>query len=116
MKKKILIISGIVIAVICIAVIVALICQPGDSEGYEGVLENNELEENKQNAPIVPPDGSAITNNTEKEETNPIPDIKEPQVTVNPNDKSEIDVEEMTRNPEAEVVGGEIEYGTKEDE
>ena len=75
MKKKILIISGIVIAVICIAVIVALICQPGDSEGYEGVLENNELEENKQNAPILTPDGSTITNNTEKEETNPIPDI-----------------------------------------
>lgn len=116
MKKKILIISGIVLALISVAVIVVLICQPGDSEGYEGVLENNELEENKQNAPIVPPDGSTITDNTNKDETDSIPDIKEPQVTVSPNDKNEIDVGEMTRNPEAEVVGGEIEYGTKEDE
>lgn len=116
MKKKIIIISGIVLVLICCAIIVALVCQSNDSDGYEGVLENNELEENKQNAPIVPPDGSTVTKDTNKEETDLIPEIKEPQVTVSPTDKNEIDVGEMTRNPEAEVVGGEIEYGTKEDE
>ena len=116
MKKKIIIISGILVVLICIVVAVIFICNSNKNDELNGVLDNNELEENKQNVPIVPPDGSTITNTPNENASDSIPEIKEPQVNVTPTDKNEIDVGEMTRNPEAEVVGGEVEYDTKENE
>ena len=47
-------------------------------------------------------------------EAETIPAIKEDPKLPDVQGKPIIDVEEMTRNPEAEVVGSEIEYGTKE--
>ena len=74
-------------------------------------IEDARNEEIKQNTNET--DGNEESENTSGDLTD-IPSIKEdpslPDVQGQPN----IDVGEMTRNPEAEVVGSEIEYGTKE--
>ena len=74
-------------------------------------IEDARNEEIKQNTDET--DGNEESENTSGDLTD-IPSIKEdpslPDVQGQPN----IDVGEMTRNPEAEVVGSEIEYGTKE--
>ena len=89
-----------------------------------GIVKNNhsaEDEKQKIEEALNERDNQNTENtdtNRESENTNgdltDIPSIKDdpslPDVQGQPN----IDVGEMTRNPEAEVVGSEIEYGTKE--
>lgn len=111
--------ANIICTVICIIITLALV-----GLAVFGIVKNNinndennqkiedvRNEENKQNTNET--DGNEERENTSGDLTD-IPSIKEdpslPDVQGQPN----IDVGEMTRNPEAEVVGSEIEYGTKE--
>ena len=111
--------TNIICTVVCIVVTLALV-----GLAVFGVVKNNinndennqkiedaRNEEIKQNTDET--DGNEESENTSGDLTD-IPSIKEdpslPDVQGQPN----IDVGEMTRNPEAEVVGSEIEYGTKE--
>lgn len=111
--------ANIICTVVCIVVTLALV-----GLAVFGIVKNNinndennqkiedaRNEENKQNTNET--DGNEERENTSGDLTD-IPSIKEdpslPDVQGQPN----IDVGEMTRNPEAEVVGSEIEYGTKE--
>ena len=111
--------ANIICTVICIVITLALV-----GLAVFGILKNNinndennqkiedaRNEEIKQNTDET--DGNEESENTSGDFTD-IPSIKEdpslPDVQGQPN----IDVGEMTRNPEAEVVGSEIEYGTKE--
>lgn len=111
--------ANIICTVICIVITLALV-----GLAVFGVVKNNinndennqkiedaRNEEIKQNTDET--DGNEESENTSGDLTD-IPSIKEdpslPDVQGQPN----IDVGEMMRNPEAEVVGSEIEYGTKE--
>lgn len=111
--------ANIICTVICIVITLALV-----GLAIFGIVKNNinndennqkiedaRNEEIKQNTDET--DGNEESENTSGDLTD-IPSIKEdpslPDVQGQPN----IDVGEMTRNPEAEVVGSEIEYGTKE--
>ena len=111
--------ANIICTVICIVITLALV-----GLAVFGIVKNNinndennqkiedaRNEEIKQNTDET--DGNEESENTSGDLTD-IPSIKEdpslPDVQGQPN----IDVGEMTRNPEAEVVGSEIEYGTKE--
>ena len=111
--------ANIICTVICIVITLALV-----GLAVFGIVKNNinndennqkiedaRNEEIKQNTDEA--DGNEESENTSGDLTD-IPSIKEdpslPDVQGQPN----IDVGEMTRNPEAEVVGSEIEYGTKE--
>ena len=111
--------ANIICTVICIIITLALV-----GLAVFGIVKNNinndennqkiedaRNEEIKQNTDET--DGNEESENTSGDLTD-IPSIKEdpslPDVQGQPN----IDVGEMTRNPEAEVVGSEIEYGTKE--
>lgn len=111
--------ANIICTVICIVITLALV-----GLAVFGIVKNNinndennqkiedaRNEEIKQNTDET--DGNKESENTSGDLTD-IPSIKEdpslPDVQGQPN----IDVGEMTRNPEAEVVGSEIEYGTKE--
>ena len=111
--------ANIICTVICIIITLALV-----GLAIFGIVKNNinndennqkiedaRNEEIKQNTDET--DGNKESENTSGDLTD-IPSIKEdpslPDVQGQPN----IDVGEMTRNPEAEVVGSEIEYGTKE--
>ena len=82
-----------------------------NNDDYNQKIEDARNEEIKQNTDET--DGNEESENTSGDLTD-IPSIKDdpslPDVQGQPN----IDVGEMTRNPEAEVVGSEIEYGTKE--
>jgi len=111
--------ANIICTVICIVITLAVV-----GLAVFGIVKNNinndennqkiedaRNEEIKQNTDET--DGNEESENTSGDLTD-IPSIKEdpslPDVQGQPN----IDVGEMTRNPEAEVVGSEIEYGTKE--
>lgn len=111
--------ANIICTVICIVITLALV-----GLAVFGIVKNNinndennqkiedaRNEEIKQNTNET--DGNEESENTSGDLTD-IPSIKEdpslPDVQGQPN----IDVGEMTRNPEAEVVGSKIEYGTKE--
>lgn len=111
--------ANIICMVLCIVVTLALV-----GGAVVGVLNNSTNNEGKN------PNTVEISNDSNKQNTNEtddnkesestnsnltdIPSIREdpelPDVQGEPN----IDVGEMTRNPEAEVVDSEIEYGTKE--
>ena len=111
--------ANIICTVICIIITLALV-----GLAIFGIVKNNhtaEDEKQKIEEALNERDNQNTENtdtNRESENTNgdltDIPSIKDdpslPDVQGQPN----IDVGEMTRNPEAEVVGSEIEYGTKE--
>lgn len=111
--------ANIICTVICIIITLALV-----GLAIFGIVKNNhsaEDEKQKIEEALNERDNQNTENtdtNRESENTNgdltDIPSIKDdpslPGVQGQPN----IDVGEMTRNPEAEVVGSEIEYGTKE--
>ena len=111
--------ANIICTVTCIIITLALV-----GLAIFGIVKNNnsaEDEKQKIEEALNERDNQNTENtdtNRESENTNgdltDIPSIKDdpslPDVQGQPN----IDVGEMTRNPEAEVVGSEIEYGTKE--
>ena len=111
--------ANIICTVICIVVALALVGlaifgivkSNTNNDKNSQKIEDARNEENKQN--INETDGNKESEDTSGVLTD-IPPIKKdpslPDVQGQPN----IDVGEMTRNPEAEVVGSEIEYGTKE--
>ena len=111
--------ANIICTVICIVITLALVGLAvfGIVKNNINNDENNQKIEDARNEEIKPntneTDGNEESENTSGDLTD-IPSIKEdpslPDVQGQPN----IDVGEMTRNPEAEVVGSEIEYGTKE--
>ena len=111
--------ANIICTVICIVITLALV-----GLAVFGIVKNN-INNDENNQKIEDARNEEIKQNTDKTDGNEesentsgdltdIPSIKEdpslPDVQGQPN----IDVGEMTRNPEAEVVGSEIEYGTKE--
>ena len=111
--------ANIICTVICIVITLALVGLAvfGIVKNNINNDENNQKIEDARNEEIkqntIETDGNEESENTSGDFTD-IPSIKEdpslPDVQGQPN----IDVGEMTRNPEAEVVGSEIEYGTKE--
>ena len=111
--------ANIICTVICIVITLALV-----GLAVFGIVKNN-INNDENNQKIEDARNEEIKQNTDETDGNEerentsgdltdIPSIKEdpslPDVQGQPN----IDVGEMTRNPEAEVVGSEIEYGTKE--
>ena len=68
----------------------------------QGSADNSEIDD----IPNITTDG--------KTPENTVPSIKEDPELPDVQGQPSIDVGEMTKNPEAEVVGSEIEYGTKE--
>ena len=110
--------ANIICTVICIIITLALVGlaifgivkNNINNDDYNQKIEDARNEENKQNTNET--EGNKESENKSEDLTD-IPSIKDdpslPDVQGQPN----IDVGEMTRNPEAEVVGSEIEYGTK---
>jgi hypothetical protein len=111
--------ANIICTVICIVITLALVGlaifgivkNNINNDEYNQKIEDARNEENKQNP-------NQTDENKESENTNgdltDIPSIKDDPSLPDVQGKPTIDVGEMTRNPEAEVVGSEIEYGTKE--
>lgn len=111
--------ANIICTAICIVVTLALV-----GLAVFGVVKNNinndennqkiedaRNEENKQNTNET--DGNKESGNTSGDLTD-IPSIKEDPSLSDVQGQPNIDVSEMTRNPEAEVVDSKIEYDTKE--
>ena len=110
---------NIICTLICIIITLALV-----GLAIFGIVKNNhstEDEKQKIEDALNERDNQNAENtdaNKESENTNgdltDIPSIKEDPKLPDVQGQPSIDVGEMTRNPEAEVVGSEIEYGTKE--
>ena len=109
---------NIICAVICIVVTLALV-----GGAVVGVLSNSNNEGNNPNTEETPSnDNNQNTNETndnkESESTDgdltDIPSIREDPKLPDVQGQPSIDVGEMTKNPEAEVVGSKVEHGTKE--
>ena len=110
--------ANIICTVICIVITLALV-----GGAIIGVVSNNDNEpHNSKNEGVTSDDKDQGTDETDEtkesentgENLTDIPSIRDdpklPDVQGQPN----IDVGEMTKNPEAEVVGSKVEYGTKE--
>ena len=111
--------ANIICTVICIVVALALVGlaifgivkSNTNNDKNSQKIEDARNEENKQN--INETDGNKESEDTSGVLTD-IPPIKKDPSLPDEQGQPNIDVGEMTRNPEAEVVGSEIEYGTKE--
>lgn len=114
--------ANIICWVICIVITLALvglavfgIVQNHNEREREKAL--NEYEQAQQENNDHHNDETNTGEPDETDEKTPdetIPGIKEDPTIPDVEGQPNIDVGEMTRNPEAEVVGSEIEYGTKE--
>ena len=112
--------ANIICTVICIVITLAIV-----GLAVFGIVNNNhstEDEKQKIEDALNERDNQNTENtdvNKESENTNgdltDIPSIKDDPKLPDVQGQPSVDVGEMTRNPEAEVVGSEIEYGTKED-
>ena len=115
-KSKVNIITGIITGAVTLVVIGLVIF--GIVRKNTDEKNNRYLEEQKHAQQQTEPDNdtSKSDETTENEDFYiNIPDINE--IPDKPDNGSpDIDVSEMTRNPEPEVVGSEVEYGTKESE
>ena len=110
--------SNIICAVICIVVTLAIV-----GGAVVGVLSNSNNEGNYPNTEETTnddkmqspdeTDGNKESENTSGDFTD-IPTIRDDPKLPDVQGHPSIDVEEMTKNPEAEVVGSKVEYGTKE--
>ena len=110
--------ANIICMVICIVVTLALV-----GGAVVGVLNNCTNEEknpnteeisndsNKQNTDETDDKKESVSTNSDLTD---IPSIREDPELPNVQGQPNINIGEMTRNPEAEVVDSEIEYGTKE--
>ena len=111
--------ANIICTVICIVITLALVGlaifgivkNNINNDEYNQKIEEARNEENKQNPNQT--DENKESENTSGDLTD-IPSIKDDPSLPDVQGKPTIDVGEMTRNPEAEVVDSEIEYGTKE--
>ena len=114
--------ANIIGTVICIVVTLALV-----GLAVFGIVKNNiekereaalneyqqaQQTDNHDHETSDSTDTDETTENTEPEDT--IPSIKDDPELPDVQGKPSIDVSEMTKNPEAEVVDSKIEYGTKE--
>ncbi len=110
--------NNVVVTVIIVAITLALV-----GLAVFGIVRKNMEDENKQfleeqrqeQMNTNKDDDTSEPSESDEGETTPvIPDIKDNPTTPETGDKPDIDVSEMTRNPEAEVVDSSVEYGTKE--
>lgn len=116
-KRKVNIITGIMAVVVTLALIGLVVF--GIVRKNTDEKNNRYLEEQKQAQQQTEPDNDASKSDetTESEDSSlNIPDINEIPDKPDKGNGPDIDVSEMTRNPEPEVVDSEIEYGTKESE
>lgn len=79
-----------------------------------GILQSRHTRPGKQTEALTEKPTEEITLENETAAEQVIPDILEKPVLPDIQGKPTIDVEAMTRNPNAEVVDSRIEYGTKE--
>lgn len=118
MKKiKVNIITGIIAVVVTLALIGLVVF--GIVRKNTDEKNNRYLEEQKQAQQQTEPDNdtSKSDETTGNEDSSlGIPDINEIPDKPDKGNGPDIDVSEMTRNPEPDVVSSEIEYGTKESE
>ena len=118
MKKK----SNIICMVICIVIAVALaglavfgVVKNNIEKDREEALNEYEQAQQENNKPQDEHNDTEKTKQTDKDETTEtIPGIKDDQTIPEVQGQPNIDVSEMTRSPEAEVVDSKVEYGTKE--
>ena len=111
--------ANIICTVICIVITLALVGlaifgivkNNINNDEYNQKIEDARNEENKQNPNQTDEKKESVNTNGDLTD---IPSIKDDPSLPDVQGKPTIDVGEMTRNPEAEVVGSEIEYGTKE--
>ena len=116
--------SNTICAVICIIVTLAPIALAAfgivknnvEKKDEEALNEQQQGQQtgNKDHETSDSTDTDETTENTEPEDT--IPSIKDDPKLPDVQGKPNIDVSEMTKNPDAEVVDSKIEYGTKEDD
>ena len=115
--------ANIICAVICIVVTLALVglavfgvvknnIDKNREEALNGQQQEQQQTDNHDHETSDSTDTDETTENTEPEDT--IPSIKDDLELPDVQGKPSIDVSEMTKNPEAEVVDSKIEYGTKE--
>ena len=115
--------SNIICAVICIIVTLAPLAlaafgvvknniEKKDEEALNEQQQEQQQTDNHDHETSDSTDTDETTENTEPEDT--IPSIKDDPELPDVQGKPSIDVSEMTKNPEAEVVDSKIEYGTKE--
>ncbi len=110
--------TNVIVTVIIVAVTLALVALAVFGIVRKTIDDRNNqyLEEQRQEQMNTETDDHATeTDETDEGDTTPtIPDIKDTPTIPETGDKPDIDVSEMTRNPEAEVVDSSVEYGTKE--
>ena len=114
--------SNIICAVICIIVTLAPLALAAfgvvknniEKKDEEALNEQQQEQQmgNNYHKTSDDADTEETKENTEPEDT--IPSIKDNPKLPDVQGKPNIDVSEMTRNPDAEVVDSKIEYGTKE--
>lgn len=114
--------ANIVCAVICAVITAALIglavfgiVKNNIEKEREKTLNEYEQVQQDNNAHYDETDNTDTPEQTDKNEpSETIPGIKDDPTIPDVQGQPNIDVGEMTRNPEAEVVDSKVEYGTKE--
>lgn len=114
--------TNIICMVICIVISIALaglvvfgVMKNNIEEAREEALNEYEQAQQENKQPQDEHNDTEKTEQTDKiETTETIPAIKDDQTIPEVQGQPNIDVGEMTRNPEAEVVDSKVEYDTKE--
>lgn len=105
MKKKTAIICMVVCLLMTAIIVGAIVLDVSRKQAERDIADPQQTEAKGSETSDVSDAGQDIT----------VPDIKdEPAVTAKEQENPDIDVSEMTRNPEPEVIDRTIEYETKE--
>ena len=121
MERKTKMICVAVCAVVLIAILVMVIVMAGRKDPVEAISDTETVETTEPEATEENTETDTMeegnTENTDdttetQKETNP--PIKDDPVLPSETEEPDIDVSQMTRHPEPEVVDGKIEYETKE--
>ena len=114
-KSKANIICIVICVVITLAIVggtvIGVLNNSTNNEGKNPNTEETSSDENKQN--INETEGNKGSESTNGDLTD-IPSIREDPKLPDVQGQPSIDVGEMTKNTESEVVGSKVEYGTKE--
>ena len=114
-KSKANIICSVICLVVTLAIVggtvVGILVNSTNNEGKTPNTEETTNDENKQNTNET--DENKDSESTEGDLTD-IPSIREDPKLPDVQGQPSVDVGEMTKNPEAEVVDSKVEYGTKE--
>lgn len=114
MERKTKMICVAVCAVVLIAIVVTVIVMAGRKDPVEANSDTETVETTEPEATEENTETDTMADDTTETQKETIPPIKDDPVLPSETEEPDIDVSQMTRHPEPEVVDGKIEYETKE--